>query len=491
MKDRLDFVLPDFTRVSWVSDDARETWAPRIQQINHAWAEIEWRAVLGGVRSCSLTSVSPEDLITQGAVWAGEGLNVLPLAMEGTNNYCYASSSQQVVYGQPYVFRIVVGAPQDVIAFKQAWDTGDQHVIGRLLGYPPCCQDFFQETWVAQHMVDTTWPMAANTAGASLNGHQEVESTGPPESNILWRWMGVRPVSHMPCRLDCAPSVEVGKKMLEVGRQAGYHQEMDWLREILTWPVEWSALHGIAEIKNPILKISTRTDSTASKYTLRRTSDTYPQEGMEGLRFPYYQAKPPRVTDSKGFQRGLDNLIHITTPQPAWYAADNGFQSTLAMEKAHEPILKAALDCLADKGGEVLDLGCGNGALLKTLHEANPDIIPYGIERDPDRLEHVQSLLPQFITNFLVADLFDADPMWPEDRRYTLALLMPGRLLEVNEERATHLKARLTRQCEQVVVYAYGDWLTKYGDLQGLAQQAGFTLINAEAGATASLATLP
>ena len=28
--ERLDFTLPDFTRVSWVSDDARDVWEPRL-----------------------------------------------------------------------------------------------------------------------------------------------------------------------------------------------------------------------------------------------------------------------------------------------------------------------------------------------------------------------------------------------------------------------------------------------------------------------------
>ena len=55
--DRLSYVLPDFTRISWVSDQARATWEPRIQRIGHAWSEIEWRSVLNGSRRCALTSV--------------------------------------------------------------------------------------------------------------------------------------------------------------------------------------------------------------------------------------------------------------------------------------------------------------------------------------------------------------------------------------------------------------------------------------------------
>ena len=89
--------------------------------------------------------------------------------------------------------------------------------------------------------------------------------TGPPEANILWRWMGARAVPHLPCRFDCEPTVALAQQCLAVGRAAGFDTEMDWLLEILRWPVEWSALHGIAEIRTPVLKVSTRTDATATE----------------------------------------------------------------------------------------------------------------------------------------------------------------------------------------------------------------------------------
>jgi hypothetical protein len=62
---------------------------------------------------------------------------------------------------------------------------------------------------------------------------------------------------------------------------------MDWLPEILSWPIEWSALHRIAEIKTPVLKAFTRTDATPCKDTVRRQGDSYPLEGIRGLNFPH------------------------------------------------------------------------------------------------------------------------------------------------------------------------------------------------------------
>lgn len=465
--ERLDFVLPEFTRLSWVSDPAREVWEPRLRRITKAWFAIEWLAVLSGVRRCGVTVASSEDLITRGGEWVKSGLSALPLEIQG---------------------RIVVGPPVELAAFKAAWDAGDNQEIGRLLGYPKCCLDFFQAVWVDQGLVDTTWPMALRTA-APKNGANTIEVAGPAESNILWRWMGIRAVPHLPCRFDCADTVRLGKRFVEVGRLAGYDQEMDCLLDILSWPVEWSALHGIAEIKTPVLKVSTRTDATPSKYVVRRQGGAYPGEGAQGLMFPYRMPRKLLFTESRAFHRGLANPIHVRPPRPSWYASDNGFSSIAAMEKAHGSVLEVTRGALSWGGGPVLDLGCGNGALLQRIHEVNTAVVPFGIDAEADRVEHARVLLPRFADHFVPGDMFESDAIWPAGRRYALALLMPGRLLEAGPGRAARLAARLKAHCDQLVVYAYGDWLSRFGDLRGLAGAAGLSLVGAGPDATAALAT--
>ncbi len=44
---------------------------------------------------------------------------------------------------------------------------------------------------------------------------------------------------------------------------------MDRLLEILSWPVEWSVLHGIAAVKAPVLKVSTRARALTCDHPLR------------------------------------------------------------------------------------------------------------------------------------------------------------------------------------------------------------------------------
>ncbi len=475
----LDFVLPDFTRRSWVGKAAQDIWELRFQRITRAWQEMEWLAVAAGLRACAIVIVMPNTFVQQAGDWARHGLSGIPIEIQGVSSSSYSSSAVPSELGKPFLYRVVVGTPQSVTAFKNAWDNDNHEKIGRLLGYPSCCHQFFFDVWVERGLIDTTWPMAIATAPAA-DGEHSVEVNGPPEANILWRWMGLRAVPHLPCSFTCQPTVVLGQQFIQIGRQAGYEQEMDWLLEILSWPVQWSALHGIAEIKTPLVKVSTRTDATAHEYVVRRPGSSYPDEGATGLGFPYQTAAKLRRP-----QRQTTRSAH-----PDWYAADNGFVSVTAMTKAHEPIVAAVTAVLSPHGGSVLDLGCGNGALLQKIRRANPAVAPFGLELDDGRIAHARQLHPTFADNFLTGNLLTNNAIWPPERQYTMAILMPGRLLEAPPKQADQLRQRLRTQCDHILVYTYDDWLERYGNLAKLAQAAGFHTLSDDDNATASLAKI-
>lgn len=488
-----DVILPDFVRISWASDSARQVWLPRIQRINDAWAQIEWLAVAKGVRACALTNVSPEEFITLSTHWADNGLSGFPVELQSVTQYSYSSTGKSAEPGQPFLFRLVIGRPENISTFKKAWDANRQQEMGALLGYPSCCTRFFQRTWVEDSSVDTTWQMAVNTldgAAAEAETSRLAEVNGPPQANILWRWMGLRTVPHLPCSFHCTGTVALGDQLMAVGREAGYEEEMDWLVEVLSWPAEWSALHGIAEIKTPVLKVMARTDATPFKYTVQYKSDHYPEEGVQGVRFPFKVPATPYVSASNSYKRGLSATKRVPDDFPDWYAPDNGFASRSAMDSSHLPIVELAGQILGQEGGNVLDLGCGNGALLKKIMAAAPGVIPFGIDLEKERIEHVGHLLPEFKSNFVAGNLFESDQLWRENYRYKLVLLMPGRLLEAQPDQADWLRQRLQTYCDVILVYAYGDWLERYGNLAGLVRQAGLRLVNSGEDQRVSIARL-
>jgi uncharacterized protein len=153
---RLPFVLADFTRIIWHSEDARAVWAPRIAKINQVWGEIERQAVVEGVRDACLTFVDPQNL-PEVSLWAAvRGLVVLPLATNGVASQ-YSSTSTAVVAGRPFQYRIVLTRPEFAERWAKAWAGElDNKAVGEMLGYPACCREFFEQVWVKDKGVDTS-----------------------------------------------------------------------------------------------------------------------------------------------------------------------------------------------------------------------------------------------------------------------------------------------------------------------------------------------
>lgn len=484
-KERLPFVLPDFARIAWVSDLAREVWMPRIQRISQAFHEIEWLSIRSGVRACSLTLVSPNDISEYAGKLAENGLATLPLRKEGISTHVYSATVIPAQPGKPYNFRTVSGKMEDIADFKSAYENGDDERMGILLGYPKCCREFYRKVWKDQKFVDTTWPMAL-TAPTQRKTLTEIEIQGNIYNNILWRWIGVRAVPHLPCSFDCKGTEDLAKALIDVGRASEFDTEMTWLLKILSWPIQWSALHGIAEIKTPILKISTRTDATAKEYKVLYLGNAYPELGARGLSYPYQLS-----LSVIGTGRSKTGLCEFPFPDEEWYFKDNGFSSLDAMEVAHQPIIELALATVGDSSVNIIDFGCGNGALLKKILRANDRIIPFGIDCDSSRIQHARKLHPEFAENFIVGDMFEGDTALNVKHRFQIAILMVGRLLEVEEQKAQKLLAFIKENCDNILVYAYGDWLAGSEKLQRLAHRAGLVLLSNNTNVNVSLAKIP
>jgi hypothetical protein len=159
-----------------------------------------------------------------------------------------------------------------------------------------------------------------------------------------------------------------------------------------------------------------------------------------------------------------------------WYYADNGFCSRQAMEREHEPIVNSAAAILGRSAGNVLDLGCGNGVLLKKICYTHPNLIPWGVDHARIKITRARLLNPQFADNFVVADVFDDCVIWSEARKFQLVLLMLGRLTEVPEARVEKLLKRIKEQAGSLLVYVYDGYECRCGSIRELAQKTGVNL---------------
>ena len=250
--------MKDFTRILWVSEQARSVWEGRLYKIHQYLLEMERLACKMG--RVAIQFIYP-DKLPELVLWAQkENLIVLPLDIESGSS-SYRSSSSPYVNGLPWTMRVAITPPEHVDRMIRAWREKDEIEIGNRLGYPPCCRRFFDRVWRKERKIDTTWDMYSGNA------------QGPIECNILLRWLGARLVPHLPCSFACRRTVDFANSFNDESRQ-----EYEWICEMLSWPVEWSALHGIARIKTPICEVMTRTDYTAEKKLVRRLGDIYPKE---------------------------------------------------------------------------------------------------------------------------------------------------------------------------------------------------------------------
>jgi len=348
----------------WSSGAARHAWEARIAHAADAWLHLEVATVVAGFRRAGLVF--------------------------GTRHV--QPTRLPIVAVAPDRFAIGPGAHELADAYART----DDEAIGALLGFPRCCRAFFAATW-AQGAGDTTWQMATNG------------TDGPLECNILGRWLGLRWVMHLPCSFTCRASAALGaahRTLLDA-------EDAATIDAVLSWPIEWSALHGAAEIRYPVVKIVTRTGYTTDKRIVQRRGSTYPPEGARGLVFPYSAAD-------------------MRTPQ------ENGFPSSATQDAGHAMILDALRS--SPPRGAVLDLGAGNGLLMERI--ASTFLRPvYGIEVDA----HKAAKHPGIRCG---------------DLRALETLVNPVDTIVVSARRFEEipaLRATVGRLARQVLVYSYDD----------------------------------
>ncbi len=359
----------------WSSVEARERWAPILARASATWAELELISVSSKVRPSALVFLTPAEVVGATRDAAGVGLDVTPLAFD-------ASTGIRAAVHHPGLRR----------PWLSAWAESDDELIGKLLGFPPCCTAHFARTWVAERRTDTVLTQRS--------------VDGPIEANVLLRQLGVRLVPHLPCSSDCPASVDLGRSIARAGEEAGV--DLSALRAILGLAVEYSALHGVAQVSTEPFRFMAGTDYTETEVRVTRAGVT------------------PAVADT------------------SW--ADNGFSSSGAMAKAHAVVLS-----VVGEPESAIDLGCGDGSLLARI--ANDCGRWCGVEVDAGRAERGRRRHPHI--EILTADLSRISADSFPTGAFDTAILMPGRLVEVGPEAAERLRNGLRAWARRVVVYNY------------------------------------
>jgi hypothetical protein len=467
--DRLNFSLPPFVRQQWASELSRERWQPRINAARKAYQSLEIASVAGGVRRAARRIIPPARLESVANEIAPLGLTVTPIANVVPNRAGYRARLEYAKANEPFDVSCVIARNDDSRAFLEASRAHDDDTIGELLGIPACCRAFFSEVWHRQRMIDTTWPMALASSTVQDIMDNSIIISAEPETNVMLRWLGIRLVPHLPCSFQCRESIRLARRLAEVAIREGHGAGVAGAWEILSWPMEWSALHGIAEVRTPIFKIAVDTDATGRHYRVQLRATRYPEDAERGLRFPYLDVNAPK----KGGQlehalvqlRGPENFedaerglrfpyldVNDQNDGRKLEHAENGFPNASAMIFAHLKLLNV-LDPIIDAlDGSIADLGCGTGELLRSLGAGKKNVKLYGVDRDERKISRARAKLG-LDAKLYAGNYLDENGPWLDERH---ALIVGTLALAESEERLNTCLRMISRTPIAVFYYYTG-----------------------------------
>lgn len=459
---RYAYDAPEYTRIIW-ADEAKVVWADRLSKISAAVHATELAAI-GSIRAAGRFIIPFEQI----PVLSQKVLQTkLQMVILGTTHMSAASYSARPTEGTQNAYYVCVAQDLGAArAFEAAWKASDDQVLGELLGYPPCCISFYKQIWTAEKWIDTTYCMAVQSQKlGGLHDPHTLQVAGARTGNILLRWLGLRYVPHLPCSFNCRASAHLGQHMREI-MNSSFPDEVTWLDELLDAPMQWSQRFGLGELKHPLFKLSFKSDATKEMLVVNREGIHYPSQGARGLKFPYTgavsEAKP-----LKFYRKPVDSPAEyksVSDPSLEWNA--NGFDSNEAMLSAHAVILQCFNEHVKlGRSVRMLDLGCGNGKLLRELTTQG-----VGVERLAGRAHLAKENLVQVHVSDIVQFIEKNVEYWP------LVLLMPGRLDELSPGERLSVLGWLKDHARRVIVYAYTDWLTKRGDFESLCSLNGLSL---------------
>jgi len=281
-----------FCRTVWVSQEAKETWSRVISQISRFIQGLEVLSVEAGHRPVAWQTVGQQQLVNETKRWAEMGLVSLTIKFVRAFNG-FAHKHEEPIPGDPSTNACVIVARNmaDCLAFKRAFEKGDNVVQGQLLGFPTCCCEFFRDVWCKGYY-DPIWQAATNTQEVVKQDggirHHRIRLKGHPFSNAILRYVGLRVSFHIPCSFDCEDTIRVAKERFELG--SSINPDLMVLAEsLLRMPMSWDVLKGLAVVRTPIAYFITSSVPCKERHIVEVEGDFIPKEAKVGCVYPFNQ----------------------------------------------------------------------------------------------------------------------------------------------------------------------------------------------------------
>lgn len=291
----LPFALPPHSRIQWVNKKIKESWEPRLEAARDAYWFVERYSVYQKLRKCALITVNSQHMDSFKKEIEGFGAFFLPIkktvAREGFNHM-----DKEAKEGQPFNWHGVLAKEmEDAYAFAEAYRKDDIVTQGMMLGYPTCCIEHFNEC-LPKGYFDPIFQMADRSLEITKKKDEHFIRLTDEAYHItspLLRYTGIRIVPHIPCSFNCEGSKKIAEDWIRLARD--YEQSgIEHAIMMLSMPMEWDCLRGIAYISSPVFKIEANSLTCHPKYVVQKEGTHFPEEAPTGLKFPWNAFKRGR-----------------------------------------------------------------------------------------------------------------------------------------------------------------------------------------------------
>ena len=267
MSERIE-IDPTTTRLFW-NRKLEEEWTPKLARIRKVYSEAEIKTVAKGMRRVYVLHVNSRAFDKSYDFLRENDMVFYPTNKSGVYQG-FSHKHMPVKHGEAYT--LYGGAVKNddreagelFVEYTKATPTN--HVeIGRLLGYPECCLEFFDKNW-NKSSIDPMYEASLRTKGAKRSGAEATVNTHPYCNNML-RYFGIRMTPHLTCSLQCEDTIKWGEQwfetMLEIDEEAA-----EWTKELLSMPLTWNCYRGVAIIDTPVFRGVTNSDQAPTKKTV-------------------------------------------------------------------------------------------------------------------------------------------------------------------------------------------------------------------------------
>ena len=226
--------MKDFVRI--IPKQGFEEWPTKLGKIGNLYNRAEYEMLKKGFRAAATYHIDYQYLIEGMDKIKKDGLIYTPLRKSGYYQG-FAHFHHSVNPGEPFFwYGALTKTEKDAEIFKEADRIGDHKTIGKMLGYPECCTDYFTRIFPINY--DPIW--------VDLEG--EVE--GFPEANQMLRYFGVRITSHLSCSPNCNGTKKIGEVWFKVMKEMD-EKLANEMYELLAGPITWNSYHGVVQVETP------------------------------------------------------------------------------------------------------------------------------------------------------------------------------------------------------------------------------------------------